>query len=75
MLDHDLFLAIGLIVGVFSVPAIVSAIADGRTPRVAAIVLVAAGGLAAYAITQKPGGYTIDQLPDVIVNVIARFIN
>jgi len=73
-LDHDLFLTIGLIVAVFSVPSVISAISDGRTPRVAAIVLVVSGGLVAYAVTQKPGGYSIDQVPNVIVNVIARFV-
>ena len=73
-MDHDLFLTIGLIVAVFSVPSVISAISDGRTPRVAAIVLVVSGGLVAYAVTQKPGGYSIDQVPNVIVNVIARFV-
>ncbi|RFP87013.1 hypothetical protein DZK27_13120 [Rhodobacteraceae bacterium 63075] len=72
-MDHDLFLTIGLIVAVFSVPSVISAISDGRTPRVAAIVLVVSGGLVAYAVTQKPGGYSMDQVPNVIVNVIARF--
>ncbi len=74
-MDYDLYLVIGLIVAVFSVPAVVSAISDNRTPRVAAIALIAGGALVAYAASQKPGGYSIDQVPDVVVKVIAKYVN
>lgn len=74
-MDYDLFLVIGLIVAVFSVPAVVSAISDNRTPRIAAIVMIAGGALVAYAANEKPGGYSIDQVPEVIVRVIARYVN
>ena len=73
-MDFDLILTVGLIVAVFSVPAVISAISHNRTPRVAAIVMMVAGGLVAYAVTKKPNGYTLDQIPDVIVNVVARYI-
>ncbi|KPP84294.1 MAG: hypothetical protein HLUCCO07_08715 [Rhodobacteraceae bacterium HLUCCO07] len=73
-MDYDLALTIGLIIGVFSVPAMVSALSDRRAPRIAAIVMVVAGGLVAYAMTQKPGGYRVDEIPDVIVKVIARLL-
>ncbi|WP_372611949.1 hypothetical protein [Aquicoccus sp.] len=74
-MDYDLALTIGLIIGVFSVPAMVSALSDRRAPRIAAIVMVVAGGLVAYAVTQKPGGYRVDEIPDVIVKVIARLLD
>ncbi len=73
-MDYDLALTIGLVIGVFSIPAVVSALSDRRAPRVAAIVMIVAGGLVAYAMTQKPGGYTIDQIPNVIVKVVARYV-
>ena len=74
-MDYDLYLVIGLVVAVFSIPAVVSAISDNRTPRVAAIALIAGGALVAYAATQKPSGYSIDEVPNVVVNVIAKYLN
>lgn len=73
-LDPDLALVIGLIVGAFSIPAIVSAMSEARAPRVAAITVLIAGGLIAYALSTKPGGYTLEQIPDVFVQVVADVI-
>lgn len=73
-MDPDLAFVIGLIVGVFSIPAIVSAISEHRAPRVAAIAVIISGGLMAWAIMHKPSGYRVDQIPDVIVKVVARYI-
>ncbi|MBU2981474.1 hypothetical protein KO498_06560 [Lentibacter algarum] len=74
-MDYDLFLVIGLIIAVFSVPAVVSAVSDNRTPRVAAIALIAGGAMMAYAVSQNPSGYSIDKIPNVVVDVIAKYIN
>lgn len=74
-MDFDTALVIGLVVGVFSIPAVVSAMSDRRTPRVAAVAMIVACGLVAWAVTQKPGGYTIDQVPSVVVKVIAHYVN
>ena len=71
-MDHDLAL---VIIAVFSVPAVISALTDRRTPRVAAIAMIVGGGMAAWAMTQKPGGYTVSEVPDVVVRVIARYVN
>ncbi len=68
-------LMIGLVVGGFSIPSIMGAFADGRVPRAAAITVMIAGGLIALAIRDKPGGYAIDEIPDVFVSVVARYIN
>ena len=74
-MDHDLALVIGLVISVFAIPAMVSAISERRAPRIAAVAVIVGGGLAAWAITQKPGGYTISEVPDVIVRVVARYVN
>lgn len=70
----DLILVIGIVLGVFSVPAIVSAISDRRPPRVAALVLIAAGCLVVWAIQKKPGGYSLNDVPQAFVRVIAQVI-
>jgi len=74
-MDHDLALVIGLVIGVFSIPAVVSSFSERRAPRVAAIALIVGCGLVAWSVTQKPGGYSVDQVPGVVVEVIARYVN
>ena len=73
-MDPDLALIIGLILGVFSIPSIMSAFSEGRAPRVAAFTVIAAGCLVVWAVSQKPGGYAIMEIPDVFARVVARFI-
>ncbi|MEL6100562.1 MAG: hypothetical protein AAFV87_08865 [Pseudomonadota bacterium] len=72
-IDPDLMFVIGLLIGGFSIPSIFSAISDGRAPRASAITILLAFGCVLYAINNKPGGYTIDQVPEVFVEVISRF--
>ncbi|MFU8865173.1 MAG: hypothetical protein ACNA7O_14765 [Rhodobacterales bacterium] len=62
----------GLLILGISAPSIVSAVSDGRAPRTAMIVLVIGGSLAVYALSQKPGGYTVDEIPKAFIRVIAR---
>lgn len=68
-------LVIGLLVGGFSIPSIMGAIADGRVPRAAAIAIMVAGGLVVLAVREHPGGYAIEDIPDVFVSVVGRYIN
>ncbi len=68
-------LVIGLVVGGFSIPSIMGALADGRVPRAAAIAIMIAGGLVVLAVRDKPGGYEINDIPDVFVSVVGRYIN
>ena len=73
-MTFDLFLTIGAVILLFAIPSVVSAISQGRAPRVAAIMVLIGGGLAAGAVTQKPGGYTLNEMPDVFVSVIAQYV-
>lgn len=70
-MDPDLGLIIGLVLMVISVPSILSAIADGQAPRFAAFIIIAGCGLVVWSISQKPGGYSINEIPDVFLRVIA----
>ncbi len=73
-MNPDLAMLIGIVLGVFTVPSIMSAISDGRAPRVAAFTMIAAGVLILWAVTNKPGGYSFSELPDVLMRVIARYL-
>ena len=73
-MDPDLTLVIGIVLGVLSVPSMVSAISQGRPPRAAAIVAIFAGGLMVWAINHNPGGYALGELPDVVYRVLDRMV-
>jgi hypothetical protein len=74
-IDSDLFLVLGLIVGAFAIPAVFSALSDGRPPRAAALAILVGGGLVLLAFLSKPGGYSSTQIPDTFIQVLARFLN
>jgi hypothetical protein len=74
ILDSDLYLVLGIVIAGFAIPSIVSAFSEGRAPRVAAIMVVIAGGLIAFAVSQKPSGYKFSDVPASFVHVIGRFI-
>ncbi len=72
-MDADLALTLGLIVGGFSIPSILSTLSDGRRPRASALTVLISGALILYAVSSKPGGYQIEQIPDVFFAVIGRY--
>ena len=72
--DPDLLLVTGLILAVLSLPSILSAISDNRSPRVGTVVLVIAGGLIVYALQIHPEGYGWRDIPDAFFRVAARVI-
>ncbi|KMK68421.1 hypothetical protein [Puniceibacterium sp. IMCC21224] len=75
MLDPDLTLVIGLVIGLFSIPSMISAYSDERPPRVAALCLVLAGGLILNAMQNKPGGFRVSELPHVFYGVVGRLLD
>lgn len=75
VIDSDLFLVMGVIVGAFAVPAVIAAFADSRPPRAAAIAVLVGGGLILLAFLSKPGGYVPGQIPEVFARVLARILN
>ncbi|MBY5934671.1 hypothetical protein KUV51_16810 [Tateyamaria omphalii] len=73
-MSPDYYLILGILIAGFSIPSVLSAISDRRAPRASAITILIAGGLILLAIQTQPGGYTIEEIPDVFVRVIASFI-
>lgn len=74
-MDPDTALIVGLVLAVFSIPSILSAVTEGRAPRVATFTIMASGGLILWAVSSKPGGYTLNEIPDVFVRVVAQIIS
>lgn len=73
-LDSDLALVLGVIIGLMSIPSILSAMTDGRAPRASALTILIAGLLIIFAIQTHPGGYQISDVPHAFVVVVARFM-
>lgn len=73
-MSHDLALVIGSVIAGFSIPAMMSAFSDGRVPRAAALTIMIGGGMVAWAVTGKPAGYTLEQIPEVFVKVTRDLI-
>jgi hypothetical protein len=73
-MDPDTLFVLGLFLGIMAIPSIVSAWSDGHVPRVASVVLILGGALMLWAHSQQVGGYTIEQIPRLIVKVVGKFI-
>ena len=74
-MNTDIALVAGLVLLVLSIPAVFSAFSEGRAPRVAAVVMIVGGSLLVWAYNEKPGGFTISEIPQAIVRVVAMVIN
>jgi hypothetical protein len=73
--DTDLMLTIGIALGLLTLPSLLNAWTEGRPSRVGAILMMVAALLIATAITQRPSGYTFNEVPGVILKVFGRLIN
>ncbi len=74
-MDSDLMLVIGLIVCALSLPSVIGAISEGRAPRTASIAILVGGLLVVLALSRHPGGYAIDEIPQVFFRVIGRLLH
>ena len=70
----DYLLTIGLVVGLFSIPAMLSAYADRRPARSSMAAFILSCATMALAYSMHPGGYAMADVPNVVVQVIADII-
>ncbi|MEM9582929.1 MAG: hypothetical protein AAGA08_07410 [Pseudomonadota bacterium] len=75
MVTNEFILVLGLVIGVLAIPGIFSALVDGSPPRAAAFAVVVSGGMIIYAIYNTPGGYAVNELPQIIARVVASILN
>jgi hypothetical protein len=74
-MDTDLVLTAGIVLLVLSVPTLLAAWAESRPPRFGAILSIGGLGMIVTALVVKPGGYVFNQIPGVMVDVVARLFN
>ncbi|PIE15536.1 MAG: hypothetical protein CSA68_05780 [Rhodobacterales bacterium] len=73
-MDSDLILVIGLIISALSIPAVLSAFADRRQPRLSVVMVIAGVGMVAIAVSKQPGGYELSDIPHAFVRVIGTYM-
>ncbi len=73
MLTQDLILVIGIIVAGLAIPSILGSMAERRSPRTAAIAILVGGSLILIAFSQRPGGYTLEEIPEAFIRVVAHY--
>lgn len=74
-MNPDTALVVGMVLSVLAIPAIVSAMSDGRSPRVAAVVAVIGAGCVIFALQAKPSGYHWSDIPNVVYGELGRLLN
>lgn len=74
-MDLDLIFVAGLVIGAFSLPALVSAFADRRAPRMAAVLMLISGAMVTYAVQMREEPYVLKDLDVVFLTVLSRYIN
>jgi hypothetical protein len=74
-LDPDLFLVIGIVIAVLTIPSLLSAYIEGRTPRAGALLVLISGTLIVLAMNEHPRGYSFKEIPQAFYRVAARYMN
>lgn len=71
-LNTDLYLVVGLTLAVLAIPAILAAFREARPPRLASFLIIASGILLVLALSKKPGGYEMQDIPGAFYRVVVR---
>ena len=73
-MSTDLALVLGIVIAIFSIPSVISAFSDRRVPRASAVTVIIAGALVLYAVQNKPGGYRMEDIPNVFIEIAADIL-
>jgi len=66
----DLIMVLGILILAAGFPAAVGAFSAGRPPKLAIFAVVVGGVMILYANSTKPGGYRVEDMPQLFVKVI-----
>ena len=71
-MDTDVMFVVGTVLVAITLPSLLSAYTEGRVPRIPIIMLLAGGVLVAYALHEKPSGYSFAEIPSVFGRVFSK---
>ena len=66
----DLILVMGVGILALAFPTMVGAFSRGAPPRVAMLAIMIGGCMIVYANSMTPGGYSVENLPQVVAKVV-----
>ncbi len=69
-MNPDVIFVLGLFISALAVPAVISAFSTSdATLRPAAACIMLGGSLVLWAMTQSPSGYTLAEVPGIVVSL------
>ncbi len=74
-MSFEVLLVCGSVLGVLSVISVLSALIEGRRPRVAAFAVLVSGLLIWQAVGKSDDGVTLVDIPNAFVTVAAGLLN
>lgn len=74
-MDPDIAIVLGVVCLALAFPSLLSAFSESRPPRASMVLIVAGGALLYWAVTSRPGGYAIDDIPGAFVRVVGMILN
>lgn len=74
-MDADFILVLGVCVFAAGFPMVIGAFSGARSTLPGIGAMVAGAALMLYATISSPGVYSVDEVPDVFIRVIADLIN
>ncbi len=74
-MSFEIALVAGSVLAVLSVVSVLTAMIEGRKPRVASIVVVIAGSLLLWAAAIAPDGLQMSDIPRAYYKVIGSVLN
>ena len=66
----DIFLTLGVLLLVPTIPMVLNGLKEGEAPRFALIMIVLSLGLFVTGFALKPGGYALNEIPGVVIDTI-----
>ncbi|SPH24348.1 hypothetical protein DEA8626_03399 [Defluviimonas aquaemixtae] len=73
-MDSDLLLVFGIFMMLLAVPVVISAFSSDRPMRGAVALAAMGGAMIVAAYVTNPVGYRPDDIPDVVMRVIADIV-
>jgi len=73
--DTDLFLVFGLVLAGLAFPSLINAFSESRAPKAAFLLFAVSGVMIAVAISQKPSGYSFQEIPTAFIRVFSMMVN
>jgi hypothetical protein len=70
LMNPDILLTLGVLLLIPTIPMIFNGLKEGVAPRFAFVMILFSCGLIAGAFLNRPGGYTVNEVPEIMIATI-----